>query len=504
MVAQLLPDPCITEIERSISPIPTFSTPAPVMADNLPSTSFEPDPKVNDNDISNPKKKRKAKLNKQHFDYYLSDEEDFNTIFGGDSDSDTYKPTTDSSDSNTSHTTTKEKKKKKKILKDSGTSMIPSIGASGSNIVGENATKQQRKNNKKERQKLKQSGQAYIRHDGTMVPSKEIQPNPCMGKKCGNDCGSVTDEKRRNIHTFFWNLSVQRKKDWLVSMTQKTAVKRKRNQDSDKRSFTYKYIITEGEGQRSVCLQFLAATLDVGHKFIQYTVQSSTLGLAKEDNRGKCDPHNKTKDSTILSVTNFIKSLPAVPSHYCRKDTSRVYLPSKMKNLANLYKVYKTSYTEKGIEIVSERVFRSIFSEKFNIGFHVPKKDKCLKCLKYERNKDNPELEEEKKQHELEKQENYNRFKAHQNIQKSDPTTLCASFDLQKVLNTPYGDSMLLFYSRKLAVYNFCVYENGTRNVYCYYWDECNGKRGANEIATILNKYIQTVDERGTIKKLLL
>lgn len=77
---------------------------------------------------------------------------------------------------------------------------------------------------------------------------------------------------------------------------------------------------------------FLAATLDVGHKFIQYTVQQSAFGLAKEDNRGKCDPPNKTKDSTILSVMNFIKSLPAVPSHYCRKDTSRVYLPSIMKN----------------------------------------------------------------------------------------------------------------------------------------------------------------------------
>lgn len=169
-----------------------------------------------------------------------------------------------------------------------------------------------------------------------------------------------------------------------------------------------------------------------------------------------------------------------------------------------MYKIYKKIYTYKGIDIVSERVFRSIFNELFNIGFHVPKKDKCLKFLKYEQNIGNPEIEEEKKQHELEKTESYNRFKAHQNIQKSDPSTLCASFDLQKVLNTPHGESMLLFYSRKLAVYNFCIYENGTRNVNCYYWDESNGKRGANEIATILNKYIHTVDERGTVKNLLL
>ncbi|KAJ8729029.1 hypothetical protein PYW07_006725 [Mythimna separata] len=176
-VAQLLPEPCIAEIERSISPIPIFS----VTADDLPSTSSGPDPKVNNSGISNPKKKRKAKLNKQYFDYYLSDEEDFTTIFGGETDSDTYKPTSDSSDSsdsNNSHKTSKGKRKKNNE-KDAGNT-VSSTDAPGPNIVGENATKQQRKNIKKERQKLKQSGQAYVKHDGSEVSSKEIQPNPCI------------------------------------------------------------------------------------------------------------------------------------------------------------------------------------------------------------------------------------------------------------------------------------------------------------------------------------
>lgn len=62
----------------------------------------------------------------------------------------------------------------------------------------------------------------------------------------------------------------------------------------------------------------------------------------------------------------------------------------------------------------------------------------------------------------------------------------------------------LLYYSRKLAVYNICFYENGTRNVFCYYWDETNGKRGSNKIVSILNKYIKSVDTRGNIKQLLL
>ncbi|XP_045456792.1 uncharacterized protein LOC123666782 [Melitaea cinxia] len=52
-VAQSLPRPCITEIEMSLSSTPTFSA----TADHLPSTSFAPEPKMNNNDTSNLKKK---------------------------------------------------------------------------------------------------------------------------------------------------------------------------------------------------------------------------------------------------------------------------------------------------------------------------------------------------------------------------------------------------------------------------------------------------------------
>ncbi|KAJ8880632.1 hypothetical protein PR048_017102 [Dryococelus australis] len=73
----------------------------------------------------------------------------------------------------------------------------------------------------------------------------------------------------------------------------------------------------------------------------------------------------------------------------------------------------------------------------------------------------------------------------------------CVSFDLQKVLNTPHGDNMLLYYSRK---YNFTVYENNTRKVYCY----CDGNRGANEIASLLYMYIIKVDAEKTTTNLSL
>ncbi|CAK1601274.1 unnamed protein product [Parnassius mnemosyne] len=79
---------------------------------------------------------------------------------------------------------------------------------------------------------------------------------------------------------------------------------------------------------------------------------------------------------------------------------------------------------------------------------------------------------EEKLAHLKDKEETYERFQADQKIQ--DENILCVSFDLQKVLNTPY--------SQKL--------EKATVS-----WTETEGKRGANEVSTILENYIKMVDD---------
>lgn len=66
------------------------------------------------------------------------------------------------------------------------------------------------------------------------------------------------------------------------------------------------------------------------------------------------EPPNKTKKPTIDAVNKLIKNLPAVPSHYCRQDSSKVYLPQEYKNVTNLYKLYKQHYVDQGVDVVSE------------------------------------------------------------------------------------------------------------------------------------------------------
>ena len=78
---------------------------------------------------------------------------------------------------------------------------------------------------------------------------------------------------------------------------------------------------------------------------------------------------------------------------------------------------------------------------------------------------------------------------------KSRESIVSITFDLQAVLPIPYAGDAQIYYMRKLAAYNFTIYEAASHNGYCYIWDETEGKRGANEIATCLLQYIKLLPD---------
>jgi hypothetical protein len=66
------------------------------------------------------------------------------------------------------------------------------------------------------------------------------------------------------------------------------------------------------------------------------------------------------------------------------------------------------------------------------------------------------------------------------------------TIDLQAVLQIPSGGESLLYYMRKLVLYNFTIYEARLPNAaYCLCWSEINGKKGSCEIGTCLYYYLK-------------
>lgn len=344
----------------------------------------------------------------------------------------------------------------------------------------------------------------------TFGNGRQLMINPCK-ELCQNKCSKKFMEiERQDIHEFFWGLgNYDRQKNWLLTCIEKVPIRRRVHPSIlSRRQNTYKYSINWNDKQVQVCQQFLLQTLNISQMTLRYTLSNAVQKSAAPDRRGKGVPHNKTSKKVIQEVHDFIKALPAVPSHYCRSKTSRKYLSNDLRNVSFLYRIF-LQHREK-IKSLNPKpsisVFRSIFSKDFNLGFHHPKKDKCKLC-ESRKDKDFIETETSQKAFEEHLKMKEQCIKLHLSDQKKhllDESTICASFDLQKVLNTPHGDNLLLYYSRKYSFYNETVYESGTCDGICYVWGERDGNRGCNEVCTIIFKYLQRVDEKKTCQHLIL
>lgn len=363
---------------------------------------------------------------------------------------------------------------------------------------------------KEERVKLRNTGVEYVNSKGRTMPSKKVLGNPCLGKKCLNMCNKFTDEERKQIFSYFWSLqSYEKQKCFLRECVSVKNVKRHRKSKGQvTRTISNEYSLHKGNTKVRVCQQFLLKTLNISQRIIRSIILENT-DLEKfhtPDKRGHYTPHNKASSEQVEIFKKFVESLPAVPSHYCRSSSTKKYLPADVKSFNNLYKIFVEKYPKNSTFPPLKRSwFLKHLKTDYNIGIHVPRKDKCSKCEKFN-NLGDTKTEENVKEYEkhIQEKDAAKKIYLQEQAMSGKEDLLVVSFDLQKVLATPHGDSMLLGFSRKYAVYNFTTYESGTQRGICYIWGEKDAKRGPNEIASNLFHYLQKVDNEGRFKVLSL
>lgn len=331
------------------------------------------------------------------------------------------------------------------------------------------------------------SGEEYVNYKNKKIEKKIVLANPCAAKKCNNKCNAFSDDGRYQIFKLFWSLkAVEEKRGFINGCVNVVPVQRKRTlKKHSRRGLTYQYFFVKDGIQLRVCSQFFIATLNISHKL----VRSSIKGKVEEnkDNRGRHEPRHKATTIQLDDFRRFIRALPAVRSHYCRSSSNKLYLPAEVKSIANLYRSYVNHVQEEGKIPLCLSSFRKLFHSEFNIGIHIPRKDKCQKCEKYKNISDEIKTEADKTEylnHQKEKNDAKQLFLKDQSDSNVDGL-LVGSFDLQKVLSSPHGPNMMYGFSRKYAVYNFTVYESKTQNGLCY----IGGKKMANAEST---KFVPT------------
>lgn len=134
-----------------------------------------------------------------------------------------------------------------------------------------------------------------------------------------------------------------------------------------------------------VCKEFYLSTLDISSRRVQWFFEQSDKSF--NDRRGK---HTKKKISLEAKniIRDHIKSFPKMPSHYCRSKTKREYLEPNL-SINKMYELYKELCSSLKIIPEKNHLYRNIFNTEFNLGFHIPKKDKCDICEEHKASKSN-------------------------------------------------------------------------------------------------------------------
>lgn len=340
--------------------------------------------------------------------------------------------------------------------------------------------------------KMRSEGLPYTTRCGER-PAKVPKTIHC---KCRYRCSDhFSKEDQIESCRIFWAFDYNRQKDFIVKSVKIIPPARRFVKASKPRSESRQYFLQNSKGEFRVCSSFFQATLCISNgpinKALSAITTSGTFGGL--DKRGRKPPPNKIQPIEMDFVKEHINSFPTVESHYTRKNSEKKYLPSDL-NISSMYRLYKEWCESKNINIVSIHQYRKIFCTEFNYSFFVPKKDQCMLCSKYnlakKENRLGEDLEECYNAHMERKtvcQEAKSKDKQRAELDSNFQTF---TFDLQKVMQLPTSAVSQFYYSRKISVYNLTFFESKNKEGSCFFWNEINGKRGSNEIGSIIMKFI--------------
>ncbi|CAG5038596.1 unnamed protein product, partial [Parnassius apollo] len=206
-----------------------------------------------------------------------------------------------------------------------------------------------------------------------------------------------------------------------------------------------------------VCKNYFMSTLCISTGPIETAVKHvDDHGVfTKMDNRGRQVPANKTPGEQIQEKM---------------KESNKV--PVKLK------------------------IYKKVFGTEYNLAFYHPKKDQCSICNNYKKDKTNINIQNEYTQR-IERKEASYRSKELDKKKSGHESYLCVTMDLQSLLQIPSTADSLMYYSRKLNLYNLSIYEfkPPQNDAHCMIWTEINGKRGIAEIASAIHLWIKNLPE---------
>ncbi|CAG9773423.1 unnamed protein product [Ceutorhynchus assimilis] len=301
-----------------------------------------------------------------------------------------------------------------------------------------------------------------------------------------------TEDERTIIFNNYWQMGdLHRQRDFIAASMIKVEPKYRYVKEGSCRKANNAFFFEKDGKRLRVCKVFFMNTLDINHRVIRTVVEKKlnfSTSIVSEDLRGKHNNHKQIDEQIKNGARQHIRSIPKIPSHYCRADSQRDYIDGS-KTIAQIYRDYVNERSQRNEQHVNYVMFYRIFTEEFNLSFFTPKKDQCEQCVGYQNalNKDKDDLKESYDRHLVEK--DLARKDKKIDKEESSCSTIVTCFDLQAVFQCPKGDISVFYYKSKFL--NLTFYELKTNDVTCFVWHEGEAERGVNEIGSCVLRYIE-------------
>lgn len=312
----------------------------------------------------------------------------------------------------------------------------------------------------------------------------------CISKEClksnKRHCNLFTKEQMDALFTKFWKLSWEEKKVYVCSLVDFSKKQRSYTNNPSRRWGSFIYHLKKDDGKFIVCKKMFLGCLGLKEKMVHSWVRKSQLGILEITPR--TENNNMLRKRTIRTdyLKTFFDSLPKQPSHYCRKDTSKVYLEQSFRSKAQLYECYKEKCQQDNVQPYTISTFNSMFDD-MKLSIFNPRKDECDTCHSY---KINQISEEEYRSHILSKDRARDeKIKDKENALKKLNYTF--TMDTQAVKLCPVLNVSAAYYKTKLQVHNFTIFNLATHQCSNYLWDETEGDLSASVFVTSIIKHLE-------------
>ncbi|KAF6205401.1 hypothetical protein GE061_019573 [Apolygus lucorum] len=221
--------------------------------------------------------------------------------------------------------------------------------------------------------------------------------NCTLGRNFGSSikCATLTEDMRQSIFQRFWKkLTWDQRKTYISTLIETEAptnLKNRKDRNESRRSLTLRYYLKPpGYEKIRVCKKLFLNTLAITDWLVKESVERPTIEQAErpdcegDEDEPVTSKRNKRQSAESENKMNklrlFLQSLPKMESHYCRKNTSKLFLEPLFQAKTEVYELYQADCAEKSLPAASLKSFYCVFDE-MKLALFRPRKDQCDTCV---------------------------------------------------------------------------------------------------------------------------